>query len=197
MVSSQTLGFNYRLSQSGAISSIRVKDRFVVVLINTSANQIAQYYGISLATTTAPTGPTAMLLNFIKLSNMKGIYRHYGINSFKLTYMPSLNDTATGNVCIGWEPDPAFYGNATTYTPYLGKDVHIMTHVLKPATMVWRPTERKEKEERHTNDPVATRTAEEMSFGILQMYSSNNQPISTQIGLMLVEVDITFSNPNT
>lgn len=194
VVSSAT-ATRFRSIASRPIDRMRVHDRFILSLPNSSTNQVANYFGMSLTTTTVPAGPATLSNYSNKLAVLKTLYRHYALKSVKITWMPNQADSTSGNLYVGWDSDASNYNNTTSPTAYLAKDTHIITHILKPATTVWRPREAKEREERYTTDPLNSREPEELSFGVLQVYSNNNVASGVVVGLLLFEVDVEFSNP--
>ena len=186
----------YKSVKGGSISTVTVNDKFLDTIVNTSANQASNYLVASLYNQSGSSASTFAALS-TKLSNFRGLYRHYRINWIKMTWIPSVTDQiATGNFMIRFDNDPTAEVNSTTATRYMVADTHILTPICKGATTTWRPSEAKEREERYCQlISGTTRSADELAFGVIQYYAPNNLAISTQLGYVAYDVSVTYSNP--
>lgn len=177
-------------------SKLAMKDQFVWTQTNTSAGQVSNNMAMSLTNDSAHVGVTNFCSLSTKLTNFRGMYRHWGLRRMKITWVPNLSDSATGNVCVAVDSDPTNFANTSVITFYLNKDTHLFQHVIGGASTVWTPREAKEREERYTTDPTSGHDIDELSYGIVQIFIPNNQTISTSVGHLIFEVDVVFSNPS-
>lgn len=179
---------------AGGTGKLRVVDRYMEGQTNNPANQVANYYLVSLAGATGSSG-TPLLAAFTKLNAFKNLYRHYRVLYFKVTWVPCLSDNASGGTVFWrWDSTPDNYANNTTPTQYLAAQDHLITPVTKGASYTWRPKEQKEREEKYT--VAGTKDADELHCAVNQYYIPNTQPISTLVGYFAFEAEVEFSNPN-
>jgi len=189
----------YKSVGGGGVGKLRITDKFLDnTITNTSANQFCTATSLSMSTFTGATIGCIGTLS-TKLAAVKTLYRHFRVNKLKITWIPSVTEqVATGNFMLRVDSDPSNETNVTTPTRYLAADTHVFTPINKGASCVWTPRELKEKEEKYTQALGASgHTADEMSFGVIQFYAPNNLAISTPIGYVAYEIDVTFSNPNS
>lgn len=182
--------------KTNTLSRLRMSDKFLLGITNSSTNQSLQYYGMQFNQQAGWTNGYPLLNSFVRIAAMGGNYVHYRLIQVKFTWVPNVAETTSGNFMMRWQSDPSATTNESDPNKYINSDVSIFTHVQRPGTLYWRPRERKELEEKFIRDSTTAtqRTMDELSAGVVQLHSNNNLAIGASLGHLYIEVDVEFSN---
>lgn len=178
---------------SGLGNSVTTHLRGLISLANTSAYTGAFAWTLgcnpSSQTTISAIGASIFGNNMVAFS---GMYREFRISKLAVRFMPSANNTAGGQISMGVDPE-VLVGVPGNHGAIIRHRFNTFDAIWNDTSFAWLPTTTRDREEKFTT--TAAHGEEEMSFGVLQVYSQNTLSSGASIGSILLDLDVTFTNP--
>lgn len=131
-----------------------------------------------------------------RLSNMRGMYRHWRLLSLKVSFVPVVADTHSGVMGWGFDADP-YAALPTTISQVYNKEISVVGHIRSPTSITWKPYSARDREERYcqmasAGTPVNVRPWDSCSFGTLMGYTTNSLALASQVGYIKYDYVISF-----
>jgi hypothetical protein len=175
--------------------------RAVQPLLNTALNVCNFNYPLCLTSATGVSytqlGSFIPRLN-VSGTNMGGCYGRYRILRLKVTFIPVVASTSTGYVAVGVDPDGtttpagAIPNNASSAIIHR---VSFQGDIKSRHSLNWRPVSAEDRRFRYCDPTLTSAANQDLSFGALQVYSSNDKASAAEIGQFMIEPTILFSGP--
>lgn len=128
-----------------------------------------------------------------RLSTLSGLYRQFFLNSVTFIWTPGQGDQAGGNFSMG--VDQAV--NAAVPTAFSQVYRHVpssLGNITEKKSIMWTGQQAYKNDMKYCVQ-LAGLDEEAVSFGVFQFFGSNSVA-SVAVGLMEVQVDITFTAPS-
>jgi len=175
------------MSNSNSLK-IHVKDVFAIA--NTATAFVASSaIPLAVNTTTAFTALGSFVPRF---ATMAQLYRQFVIDRIVVSFVPNAGDTTGGSIAVAVDSDP-FTTAPTTYGQVVRHRSGFFTDIKAPASFVW--SSKQDNTSKKMVFVVAGRDEDQMSFGAIQIYSSNTVAALANIGNVMISVDATFTAP--
>jgi hypothetical protein len=115
----------------------------------------------------------------------------------KVQFVPALSDNAEGIVGITVDADTRF-GGMSAPGDVLTNGGYILTNIRMPGTFVWRPSGKRDLEEKFTLQSTgnSTRESDELGYGSLTWCSTNSSANGIVVGHLMVSGVIMFEAQN-
>jgi len=167
--------------------------RFILKDVSTpynsaTAGTLATNYVLGAVTTYGSTSTLGSVIP--RFYTICGLYRQFMINKLVIKWIPNQAFTTSGSVALGIDTSPVagVPGN-------LGQVIHhnpsFLIDLKTANQMTFIP---RKKDPRYTA-LVAGIDEDELSFGQLQVYSTNGLAASVPVGLIWFELDVTLIGP--
>lgn len=170
-------------------NTCRATFKDVIGLSNGASSSIcAAGYTLSFATLSA-FAPFQTTLP--RAYSVAAAYREFYLNSITVTFISNTGDATGGSLAVGVDPDEQA-GTPTSFGDVVRHNCSFFADIKGGGEFTYRPrADQKDKKFISNN----SRTEGDLSFGLLQAYSTNGVPTSTNIANLMVVVDITFIGP--
>lgn len=179
------------LSRSGTGSTLKYDYSLLVAVTNTGVGTANATVRMSLDELA---GITSLASWSTRLTTYRGLYRQWHLKSMKTQFVPALSDNAEGIIGITVDADTRF-GNMTAPGDVLTNGGYILTNVRMPGTFLWRPSGRRDLEEKFTTRSTgggSTRENDELGYGSLTWFSTNSSANGITIGHLMLSGTIVF-----
>jgi hypothetical protein len=160
-------------------------------LTNASAGNSA--YAFTMGINTNLSGSVSLgTLYGSNLTSWQTLYRMFKITKLKVSFVTGAPNTVSGNLSMGIDADPLAaaptgYQNCIRHLP------HALTPIYQNTSMVWYPRSHKDNEDRFTALASPAHDESEVSFGVIQVLSTNSAAASVGLGILLLETTFAFS----
>lgn len=169
-----------------AADSTRMQLKDVAGVLNSSTAGVLNWTYQLGAATTLSYGTTLGTL-MPRFYTMGGLYRQFIINKLVFKWVPNQPFTTGGTLALGVDSSP-LAGLPGSFGAIVHHNPSLMLDIKAPGTITFIPSK---KDARYTATSAGV-DEDEVSYGQLQMYSSNTCLASSLIGLLWVELDVTF-----
>jgi hypothetical protein len=174
---------------TGNAVRLQLKDVFAVANgVTTGVASSAIPLAVNTNQTLTPLG------TFIpRLTTISGLYRQFYINRITFSFVPNSGDATGGSIAIAVDPEP-LAGAPTTFGSVVRHRSAFFTDIKAPAMLSWT-AKQDGKDKKMVVNNLVNRDEDALSFGVLQIYSSNTVTANTNIGNIMVMLDVTFIGP--
>lgn len=178
--------------------SLRVVQKDIGALFNGATAGVG-VSGITLGiATTLPNGSPSLLSQGLvslgsvvpRLVNFAALYRQFTINSLEIRWIPSQGYTASGSVALGIDPSP-LAGVPSGFNSVVHHTTSKLFDIKAEQAVVCKPTSLGKSGSRYTT-AIAGLDEDELSYGVIQLYTNNGAATYASMGNYLVSVDVTF-----
>lgn len=147
-------------------------------------------YVFPLAAVTDTTGGFTLGSVFPRFLNFSNLYRQFVIHKLIVKWVPNQAFTASGSVCFGVDTSPTV-ASPTGFSEVVHHNPSVLVDIKSPAQIVYYPVK---KDPRYCQNSAGM-DEDQLSYGALQFYSNNSLGASAQLGLLWMEMDVTFIGP--
>jgi hypothetical protein len=174
--------------KGGSVDNVRFVLKDVVAVNNTLSTGSKFFYPMGAATNTTGGAPLGQIVP--RFNTMAQLYRQFVINRLVVKWAPNAAFTASGSIAIGVDTSPAA-GIPSDYGQVVHHNPSMLIDIKSPGNITYVPAK---KDPRYTN--LSTGASEdEVSYGVIQMFTVNNLGTGTPVGLMWFELDVTLIGP--
>lgn len=174
--------------KGGAGNSVRFVLKDVVGLNNVSSTGSKFFYPLANVSNTTGGGTLGEFIP--RFNTLAGLYRQFVINKLVVRFVPNQAFTAAGSIALGIDTSP-LAGAPNDYGQVVHHNPSMLIDVKSQDQIVYVPTK---NDPRYTNSGVGT-SEDELSYGVLQYFSTNNLGLGNAAGLMWFELDVTLMGP--
>lgn len=168
--------------------------RGIYSVVNTSAGLANLAFTLGCTVSSSQTiGSFSQYVMGNNVAAYASMYREWKLLRLTCKYLPAVNNTAAGQVAMGIDPE-VMAGTPGGFGAVVRHRCNLFDALWNDASFTWSPSTSRDREEKFTSS--TTHSEGELSFGVLQIYSSNSLASGAAVGSLLMDVDVLFTNPN-
>lgn len=172
---------------------MRVRMKDIVSVSSNVDSKVLGGIGLTLSSTITYANWITLASVVPRLSTLASLYRQYYLNSVKFSFIPGQGDSAGGNFSMGVDQAvnaaaPNTLGQVYRHVPSALMDIKDHKTIMWTGKSAW-------KNDLKYCAALTGLDEEALSFGVFQYYGANSVA-NTTVGIIEIEVDITFSSPS-
>lgn len=156
-----------------------------------TAGQCSAYITLGMNTSGSASALGSVLGNAAQAYS--SMYRQFRLQKLTVQFIPSVPNTAGGQVGLGVDSDP-LAGSPNNFGNVIRHKASCFTPIFQESMLVWTPSNSREREDKHCL-PL-THTEDMLSPGVLQIFSQNTIAASGNLGSLWLEATMVYSMPS-
>lgn len=172
---------------------IKVSFNYVVAFTTNASGAVGYLARMALGD---PASIPNLSTNSTRMANLATMYRKWNLLKLKVSWVPSVADSAAGMCCIGIDGD-TMRGAVAGIADCSRFGIAALTGVRTGTTVSWKPKTHVDRESKRCQTAVqgtVDRTNDELGYGTINVYI-DGAAASTLQGYLLIEGDAAFFDP--